>query len=74
MSCSEIGKKNLRVANIRIGYTQIRVVDCNARIQVSPAALDAAAELKLTGGYNNKRNPLCRSCYVRKSNSGECNC
>ena len=35
--------------------------------------LDALAEEKLTGGYG-KRNTLCPTCRVRRSNSGSCFC
>lgn len=34
--------------------------------------LDAQAERIMSGGYNNKRNPICPKCYVRKANNGEC--
>lgn len=44
------------------------------RIKPPEWLLDRIAEQKLNGGYTRKRNPVCQNCFVRKSNSGNCNC
>lgn len=36
--------------------------------------LDAIAERQMSGGYSNKRNPVCPNCHVRKANNGSCSC
>lgn len=60
--------------HIRYGSGSNVVDVTKLRCKVSSDVLDAAAQKILTGGYTNKRNPICTSCYVRKSNSGSCNC
>lgn len=35
---------------------------------------DAAAEKVMSAGYSDKRNPVCGSCWERKSNAGRCAC
>jgi hypothetical protein len=34
--------------------------------------LDEQAEKVMSGGYSNKRNPICPRCYVRQANNGSC--
>jgi hypothetical protein len=64
---------NQRNFHIRYGYTQ--TLDASKRrCLLSPESLDAIAEEKMSGGYSNKRNPICSVCYIRKSNTGVCSC
>lgn len=46
----------------------------NGQRQIPGWVLDKIATEKLTGGYSAKRNPMCPTCQVRKSNSGACFC
>ena len=40
----------------------------------SPAALDRAADLKLSGGYKIRKTNLCPTCYTYRSANGVCAC
>lgn len=35
---------------------------------------DAAAELIMSGGWTDRRNPVCSECHMRKAVSGACGC
>lgn len=37
-------------------------------------SFDAAAEAQMSAGYSDKRNPVCTTCWERKSNAGACAC
>jgi hypothetical protein len=41
---------------------------------ISEDALDAQAELVISGGYSKKRNPICSSCFTARANNGSCGC
>jgi hypothetical protein len=36
--------------------------------------LERLAEEKLTGGYSNRKNPVCPECHLRKANNRSCGC
>lgn len=41
---------------------------------LSKDAQDAQAEKIMAAGWSRRRNPICSSCYVAKSNNGSCGC
>jgi len=36
--------------------------------------LERLAEQAMSGGYSNKRNPVCPKCNLRAANNGSCGC
>ena len=47
---------------------------CDDRARPPSWVLDAAADLKFSGGYNTSRSNMCSTCFTVRSANGSCSC
>jgi hypothetical protein len=72
-------QKQKQIAWRKRPYTTMQLAfyefcECDGARGIPSYLLDKAADEKLTGGFNTKRNNICAECFQARSTNGKCGC